>query len=70
MEADADRFIDEDQFPTLAEIKSCLDAVQFEMQEELKRVRTLLKRPNMEFVTVSGEEFLLEVVRLERGDRS
>ena len=33
------------------------------MQEELKRCRTLLKRPNMEFVTVSGEEFLLEVVR-------
>ena len=61
--AETRRFIDEDQFPALAEIKSCLDAVAFEMQEELKRCRTLLKRPNMDFVTVSGEEFLLEVVR-------
>jgi hypothetical protein len=38
-----------------------LDAVLWELDEELKKAAVILKKPALEYITVAQEEFLIEV---------
>ncbi|XP_034026554.1 DNA mismatch repair protein Msh3 isoform X2 [Thalassophryne amazonica] len=57
----AELFSDLSSFPLLLERKDQIQTVLGEIQEHRKEIRTTLKAPTLDYVTVSGQEFLIEV---------
>uniref|UniRef100_A0A3P9P9U6 DNA mismatch repair protein MSH3 n=1 Tax=Poecilia reticulata TaxID=8081 RepID=A0A3P9P9U6_POERE len=57
-------FSDLSGFPTLQERMSQIQSVLAEIQAHRKEVRLVLKAPALDYVTVSGQEFLIEVKNL------
>ncbi|KAJ3987104.1 DNA mismatch repair protein MSH3 [Lentinula detonsa] len=57
-----------DKYPKIEETRMGLLAVEVELQEMLKTIRKVLKRPSLEFETVAGEEYLVEVEKSARID--
>ncbi|XP_064608529.1 DNA mismatch repair protein Msh3-like [Liolophura sinensis] len=54
-------FIDEIQFPAIVERKLEIEKVLSELKGHRREVRLTLKQPTLEFVTIMGTEFLVEV---------
>ena len=57
----ADLFVDQDAFPRVQDTKDAIAIVESELREHLGEVRKLLRRPTLEFTTVAGIEYLIEV---------
>ncbi|KIK59832.1 hypothetical protein GYMLUDRAFT_261825 [Collybiopsis luxurians FD-317 M1] len=61
-------WLDKGKYPKIEETRMGLLAVELELQELLKSVRKLLKRPSLQYETVAGEEYLVEVEKSARID--
>ncbi|KAG9018923.1 Mismatch repair protein msh3 [Tulasnella sp. 427] len=62
--ADKDKselWVDDEQFEDLANCKFSLLVIESDLQEELKSIRKLLKRPGLKWTSVAGNEYLIEV---------
>lgn len=51
----------EDKYPQLQDEKDRIAVVEAELQEHLVELRKVLKRPSLQFATVSGIDYLVEV---------
>ncbi|KAK0539481.1 Mismatch repair protein msh3 [Tilletia horrida] len=56
-----DLFVDPDMFPDIQDAKDNILVIESELREHLKEVRKQLKRPKLEYISVSGNDFLIEV---------
>ncbi|OAX39197.1 hypothetical protein K503DRAFT_690106 [Rhizopogon vinicolor AM-OR11-026] len=56
---------DPEQFPALDEYKMLIETVKSELNEELKSIRKLLRRPSLTWTTVAGIEYLIEIKKSE-----
>uniref|UniRef100_A0A8C9RHN6 DNA mismatch repair protein MSH3 n=1 Tax=Scleropages formosus TaxID=113540 RepID=A0A8C9RHN6_SCLFO len=54
-------FSDLTEFPVIRERKDEIEAVLSQILEHRREVRLILKNPSLDYVTVSGQEFLIEV---------
>ncbi|KAG8884457.1 Mismatch repair protein msh3 [Tulasnella sp. 331] len=61
----ADLWLDDERYPALDDCKYSIAAIEGELDEELKIIRKLLKRPSLNYTTVSGNEYLIEVRHTE-----
>ncbi|WWC87833.1 uncharacterized protein L201_002726 [Kwoniella dendrophila CBS 6074] len=52
---------DPDKYPDIQDAKDCINICESELDQHLKDIRKTLKRPTLNFVTVAGIEFLVEV---------
>ncbi|WWC60269.1 uncharacterized protein I303_102837 [Kwoniella dejecticola CBS 10117] len=50
-----------DKYPEIQDAKDCISICESELDQHLKEIRKLVKRPTMSFVTVAGIEYLVEV---------
>lgn len=57
----ADLYVDPEKYPKLEDSKDCIAIVEHELHEHLLELRKLLKRPALEYISVSGIEYLVEV---------
>ncbi|PWN47643.1 hypothetical protein IE53DRAFT_238042 [Violaceomyces palustris] len=57
----ANLFVDQDRYPKVQQAKDNIAIVEEELKQHLKELRKVLKRPSLEFVSVSGVEYLVEV---------
>ncbi|THU92169.1 hypothetical protein K435DRAFT_672535 [Dendrothele bispora CBS 962.96] len=58
-----DLWTDPDKYPNIEETAMALQAVEVELQDELKLIRKKLKMPSLDWKTWSNEEYLIEVKR-------
>ncbi|RXK40429.1 DNA mismatch repair protein MSH3 [Tremella mesenterica] len=58
---EANLWVDPDRYPDLQDAKDCISVCESELDQHLKDIRKILKRPTLNYVTVSGIEFLVEV---------
>ncbi|KAG2157395.1 muts domain V-domain-containing protein [Suillus clintonianus] len=56
---------DPEQFPALDEYKLLIETVKSELDEELKSIRKLLRKPSLTWKTVAGTEYLAEIKKSE-----
>ncbi|KAG1782777.1 muts domain V-domain-containing protein [Suillus placidus] len=56
---------DPEQFPALDEYKLLIETVKSELDEELKSIRKLLRKPSLVWTTVAGIEYLVEIKKSE-----
>ncbi|CAD6950854.1 unnamed protein product [Tilletia caries] len=56
-----DLFTDPDLYPDVQDAKDNILVMESELREHLKEVRKQLKRPKLEFISVAGNDFLIEV---------
>ncbi|XP_031426428.1 DNA mismatch repair protein Msh3 [Clupea harengus] len=54
-------FSDLTDFPLIRERKGEIQAALLEIQEHRREVRLIMRNPSLDYVTVSGQEFLIEV---------
>ncbi|XP_036382705.1 DNA mismatch repair protein Msh3 [Megalops cyprinoides] len=54
-------FADLTEFPVIRERKEQIQSVICDIQEHRREVRLVLRNPSLDYVTVSGQEFLIEV---------
>uniref|UniRef100_A0A8C8RNX1 DNA mismatch repair protein MSH3 n=1 Tax=Pelusios castaneus TaxID=367368 RepID=A0A8C8RNX1_9SAUR len=54
-------FKDLTDFPTIRKLKEEIQKVISQIQSHLQEIRRMIKNPYVEYVTVSGQEFLIEV---------
>ncbi|KAJ3779412.1 DNA mismatch repair protein MSH3 [Lentinula raphanica] len=59
-------WVDKEKYPSIEETRMGLLAVEIELQEMLKTIRKILKRPSLKYETVAGEEYLVEVEKSAR----
>ncbi|WWD05762.1 hypothetical protein V865_003845 [Kwoniella europaea PYCC6329] len=52
---------DPDKYPDIQDAKDCISICESELDQHLKEIRKLVKRPTMNYVTVAGIEYLVEV---------
>ncbi|WVQ64881.1 uncharacterized protein L199_003050 [Kwoniella botswanensis] len=52
---------DPDKYPDIQDAKDCISSCESELDQHLKEIRKLVKRPTMNYVTVAGIEYLVEV---------
>ncbi|EPQ29014.1 uncharacterized protein PFL1_03304 [Pseudozyma flocculosa PF-1] len=57
----ADLFLDPERCPKLQQAKDNIAIVEHDLREHLKELRKYLKRPSLEYATVAGIEYLVEV---------
>ncbi|WVQ79017.1 hypothetical protein IAT38_001109 [Cryptococcus sp. DSM 104549] len=57
----AELFVDPDKYPDIQDIKDCISICEHELEEHLKEVRKVVKKPSLKYITVSGIEYLIEV---------
>ncbi|PSS32179.1 hypothetical protein PHLCEN_2v2052 [Hermanssonia centrifuga] len=55
----------EDKFPEIEGIKVSIQVVESELVDELRKIRRYLKRPALQYSTVAGEEYVLELKKSE-----
>lgn len=60
-------FVDPTRYPTISEWKTRLEEDDIHFQTHLKELRTILKRPNLQYTSVSGLENLVEVRAADAG---
>ncbi|KAA1471299.1 DNA mismatch repair protein MSH3 [Dentipellis sp. KUC8613] len=58
-------WIDSEKYPKVADAKSSIQHNELELDGELKSIRRILKRPSLQWTTVAGEEYLIEVSRAD-----
>ncbi|KAL5004713.1 hypothetical protein ScPMuIL_018169 [Solemya velum] len=58
-------FKDESMFPSVMQTREDVEAVYGEIQEHRRAVRLQLRKPSLDYITVSGTEFLIEVKNTE-----
>nr|XP_019050346.1 DNA mismatch repair protein MSH3 [Kwoniella bestiolae CBS 10118]OCF29276.1 DNA mismatch repair protein MSH3 [Kwoniella bestiolae CBS 10118] len=58
---EANLWNDPDKYPEIQDAKDCISICESELDQHLKEFRRTLMRPTLNFVTVAGIEFLLEV---------
>ncbi|KAE8269056.1 hypothetical protein A4X09_0g3288 [Tilletia walkeri] len=56
-----DLFTDPDMYPDVQDAKDNILVMESELREHLKEVRKQLKRPKLEYISVAGNDFLIEV---------
>ncbi|KAF9069829.1 DNA mismatch repair protein MSH3 [Rhodocollybia butyracea] len=61
-------WLDKEKYPNIEETRMGLLSVEVELQEMLKSIRKILKRPSLKYETVAGEEYLVEVEKSARMD--
>lgn len=49
------------RYDEISEAKDHVGCVEVELQQELKNIRSILKKRDAQFVTIAGEEYLVEV---------
>ncbi|KAG8217898.1 muts domain V-domain-containing protein [Butyriboletus roseoflavus] len=59
---------DTQRFPALAEHALMIQTVETELEEELKRIRKILRMPSLQWTSVLGIEFLVEVKKSANRD--
>ncbi|WWC68667.1 uncharacterized protein I206_102599 [Kwoniella pini CBS 10737] len=52
---------DPEKYPEIQDAKDCISICESELDQHLKEIRKLVKRPTMNYVTVAGIEYLVEV---------
>ncbi|QRW14701.1 DNA mismatch repair protein MutS [Ceratobasidium sp. AG-Ba] len=57
----AELWVDSEKYPAIDEAKFGILAVESELEDHLKEVRKTLQKPNLNYVSVSGIDFLIEV---------
>ena len=65
--AKTELFVDPSRYPTIEEWKQKLVEDDVQLQEHLKELRTTLRRPNLQYTSVSGLENLIEVRAADAG---
>ncbi|OCF34115.1 DNA mismatch repair protein MSH3 [Kwoniella heveanensis BCC8398] len=58
---EADLWADPYKYPDIQDAKDCISICESELDQHLKDIRKTLKRPSLNYVTVAGIEFLVEV---------
>ncbi|KAH9001542.1 DNA mismatch repair protein MSH3 [Lactarius akahatsu] len=61
----AEMWVDSERYPEIADADGAIILVEKELDDQLKIIRGQLKKPGLQWVTVSGDEFLVEVSRAE-----
>ncbi|KAH9063827.1 DNA mismatch repair protein MSH3 [Lactarius deliciosus] len=61
----AEMWVDPERYPEIADADGAIILVEKELDDQLKIIRGQLKKPGLQWVTVSGDEFLVEVSRAE-----
>ncbi|KAF8447476.1 muts domain V-domain-containing protein [Boletus edulis BED1] len=56
------------RFPKLTDFALMIQTVETELDEELKRIRKILRMPSLQWTSVSGIEFLVELKKSENRD--
>jgi len=59
-------FIDEDRYPYVQDTKDLISIVDCDLHEHLLQLRKVLKNPRLQYATVAGEEYLIEVIKDSR----
>ncbi|XP_038661311.1 DNA mismatch repair protein Msh3 isoform X1 [Scyliorhinus canicula] len=54
-------FTDLNEFPVIQQLKLEIQNVLSKLQEHRREIRLILRKPSLDYVTVSGQEFLIEV---------
>ncbi|KAK2460594.1 hypothetical protein APHAL10511_007064 [Amanita phalloides] len=54
---------DPERYPALADLGLAIQHVEIELADELAKVRKLLRLPSLQWTTVAGDEYLIEVNR-------
>jgi DNA mismatch repair protein MSH3 len=54
-----------EQYPALDEYKLLIETVKSELDEELKSIRKLLRKPSLAWTTIAGIEYLVEIKKSE-----
>ncbi|PWZ02446.1 hypothetical protein BCV70DRAFT_196688 [Testicularia cyperi] len=57
----ADLFVDADRYPAVQAAKDNIAVVESELRDHLRSLRKDLKRPSLEYVSVAGVDFLIEM---------
>ncbi|ORY24383.1 muts domain V-domain-containing protein [Naematelia encephala] len=58
---EANLWVDPEKYPTIQDAKDCISICESELDQHLKEIRSVLKRPSLTYVTVSAIEYLVEV---------
>ncbi|KAH9180266.1 DNA mismatch repair protein MSH3 [Lactarius sanguifluus] len=61
----AEMWVDPERYPEIADADGAIILVEKELDDQLKIIRGQLKKPGLQWVSVSGDEFLVEVSRAE-----
>lgn len=61
-----DLWRDSEKYPEVDDAKMLILSIELHMQDHLKEVRKILKRPTLNWVSVSGVDFLVEVPNSEK----
>ncbi|KAJ7489851.1 muts domain V-domain-containing protein [Mycena galericulata] len=56
---------DPSKFPLVEDHKSAIEAVEFDLDQELAAIRKTLKMPSLKYTTVAGEDYLIEVKKAD-----
>lgn len=56
---------DDEKYPALVELQLMIQTVESELSEELKRIRKILRIPSLQWTTVLGFEYLVEVKKAD-----
>ncbi|GAB1517406.1 Mismatch repair protein msh3 [Rhizoctonia solani] len=57
----ADLWVDSEKYPGIEEAKFGILSVESELEDHLQEIRQILKKPNAQYISVSGIDFLIEV---------
>ncbi|CEL52191.1 DNA mismatch repair protein MSH3 OS=Cryptococcus neoformans var, neoformans serotype D (strain B-3501A) GN=MSH3 PE=3 SV=1 [Rhizoctonia solani AG-1 IB] len=57
----AELWVDSEKYPDIEEAKFGILSVESELEDHLKEIRQILKKPNAQYISVSGIDFLIEV---------
>ncbi|KAK8861547.1 hypothetical protein IAR55_002369 [Kwoniella newhampshirensis] len=58
---EANLWVDPDKYSDIQDAKDCISICDSELEQHLKEIRRTVKRPAMNYITVAGIEFLVEV---------
>ncbi|KAH9929644.1 muts domain V-domain-containing protein [Amylocystis lapponica] len=56
---------DPDKYPEVDSLMMSIDVVESELEDELKNIRNVLKRPSLKYTTWNEEEYIVEVFKNE-----
>ncbi|EJU05481.1 hypothetical protein DACRYDRAFT_74703 [Dacryopinax primogenitus] len=56
-----DLWLDPQKFPAIQDTKDCIATVEYELGEHLHEIRKTIKQPSVQYKTIAGIEYLIEV---------